>query len=168
MSCQLSLDRLLRLLVLLGGVFAVVAPAGAAARNILPFGASTWNELAAAPSRQLAVVFTTTDCTHCPKVIEQLAEAIRASRSAARLVVVVMDGAGLEDTLRHDRHYRHADVLYVFSGDGMALRYKVNPEWRGITPYVALVSVSGATRFHSGAPPADALRTFLQAQAGRK
>jgi hypothetical protein len=79
-----------------------------------------------------------------------------------RLAVVVMDGAGQEKLLRADRHYRHANLLYAFDGDGMALRFKVNPEWRGLTPYVALIPATGETRFHTGSPPADAVRAFLR------
>ncbi|MCX7156032.1 MAG: thioredoxin family protein [Rhodocyclales bacterium] len=162
MFCQFSLERRARLMVLLGGVLAAVVPAFAAPRAILPFIADTWNELARSPSRPMVVVFSTTDCAHCPKVIDDLAEAMRKARSSTRLVVVVMDGAGQEDALRKDRHYRKANALYVFDGDAMALRFKVNPDWRGLTPYVAFVPAAGAARFHAGPPPSDALRTFLR------
>ncbi|OHC61699.1 MAG: hypothetical protein A3H93_06045 [Rhodocyclales bacterium RIFCSPLOWO2_02_FULL_63_24] len=133
----------------------------AAASAILPFGADTWSELQRSSARPMAVVFSTTDCTHCPGVIDGLAAVIKKSRSGVRLVVVVMDGAGQEDALRQDRHYRNAHVLYAFDGDALALRFKVNPDWRGLTPYVALLPASGAAQFHTGAPPPDALRSFL-------
>jgi hypothetical protein len=163
MFSQLHLERGMRLLVLIGGLFASAAAAAAgAAPNILPFGMETWAELGRSPSRPLAVVFSTTDCGHCPKVIETLAREIRNSRSKARLAVVVMDGAGQEAALRTDRHYRNASTLYVFDGDAVALRFKVNPHWRGLTPYVALVPVAGETSFHSGPPSSSALRSFLR------
>lgn len=165
MSCLSFFERPVRparLLFLLGGLLALVMPASAAPSAILPFGAETWNELGRSPWRPLAVVFTTTDCGHCPKVIDDLAEAMRKARSRVRLVVVVMDGAGQEDALRADRHYRHANTLYVFDGDPAALRYKVNPAWRGMTPYVAFIAAEGAARFHLGAPPPAAVRDFLR------
>lgn len=162
MSSPFSPERFVRLLVLIGGLFASVATAVAAPASVLPFGMETWKELGLSPSRPMVVVFSTTDCGHCPAVIDRLAQEIRKSRSKVRLTVVVMDGAGQEKALRSDRHYRHANTLYAFDGDGMALRFRVNPEWRGLTPYVALIPAAGETRFHTGLPPADALRAFLR------
>lgn len=162
MYSPFSPERCARLLVLIGGFLAPVASAFAAPPAVLAFGADTWSELVRSPMRPLAVVFSTTDCTHCPAVIDGLAQEMRKSRAKARLAVVVMDGAGQEKLLRADRHYRHADLLYAFDGDGMALRFKVNPEWRGLTPYVALIPPTGETRFHTGQPPADAVRAFLR------
>jgi hypothetical protein len=162
MSCQFILERWARHWVLLGALLASCAPACAAPPPILPFAADTWRELLNSPSRPMVVVFSTTDCVHCPKVIDGLAQEIRKSQSRVRLAVVVMDGAGQEDALRADRHYRRADALYAFDGDAMALRFKVNPDWRGLTPYVALIPVTGAAGFHTGAPAAAVLRTFLR------
>jgi hypothetical protein len=162
MSCQLFLERRARFLVLIGGLFASAATAFAAPANILPFGMETWKELGQSPSRPMVVVFSTTDCGHCPAVIDSLAQEIRKSRSKIRLAVVVMDGAGQEKALLADRHYRDANLLYAFDGDAMALRFKVNPGWRGLTPYVALIPASGAPRFHTGAPPPDVVRAFLR------
>lgn len=162
MSCLSLLERRVRRLALLFGLLANVVPAGAAPSAIQPFGAQTWAELGRSPARPLVVVFSTTDCGHCPKVIEGLADELGKARARSRLAVVVMDGAGQEETLRGDRHYRRADALYVFDGDAMALRYRVNPAWRGMTPYVALIPADGPIRFHLGAPPPDALRAFLQ------
>lgn len=161
MFTQLPLERGMRFLVLIGGLFISAATAGAAP-NILPFGMETWSEMGRSPSRPLVVVFSTTDCGHCPKAIESLAREIRQFGAKASLAVVVMDGAGQEAALRADRHYRKASRLYAFDGDATALRYRVNPEWRGITPYVALIPAAGETRFHSGPPPSQALRAFLR------
>jgi len=158
----LFLERRVRLLCLLGALLASAAPAHAAAPAILPFAAGTWSALEHSPLRPMVVVFATTDCVHCPRVIDSLAAAIRQSRSGVGLVVVVMDGAGQESALRKERHYRKASALYVFDGDAVALRYTVNPDWRGLTPYVALVPAAGATRFHTGAPPPTVVRAFLR------
>lgn len=161
MSCLSFIERRMRSLLLLGGMIASLA-AVAATPVVQPFGAATWHELARSPARPLAVVFSTTDCSHCPKVIDEIAAAIRKSRSRARLAVVVMDGAGQEAALRGDPHYRNAKALYAFDGDAVALRYQVNPDWRGVTPYVAFLPAAGAVSFHAGHPPPDALRRFLQ------
>jgi len=134
----------------------------AAPQPVLPFGTGTWAELGASPLRPLAVVFTTTDCTHCPAAIDGLAKAMRKAGSKTRLVVVVMDGAGQDDALRKDRHYAKAGILYAFAGDPAALRYTVNPAWRGLTPYVALLPRGGSPQFHNGAPPPDAVAAFLR------
>ena len=162
MSCQYLLERAARHLVLLLALLAPAMPAFAAPQTILPFGADTWNELGRSPLRPMAVVFSTSDCAHCPAVIDSLAAAIRKSGSRARLVVVVMDGAGQEEALRTNGHDRRANALYVFDGDAMALRFRVNPDWRGLTPYVALIAADGATRFHAGPPPAEAVRAFMR------
>jgi hypothetical protein len=145
---------------LLPGATSVAA--AAASQAILPFGATTWKALADAPSRPLAVVFSTTDCSHCPKVIDAVSAAIRKSRSKAQLIVVVMDGAGQESSLTQNPHYRDVRSLYVFDGDDMALRHTVNPDWRGLTPYVALLPVKGEARFYTGSPPAAAMAAFLR------
>lgn len=152
----------MRLLVLAGGLLAAGAPAFAAPREILRFGAQTWREIGRSPARPLAVVFSTTDCVHCPKAIDDLAAAIRKSGSRVGLAVVVMDGAGQEDALRADRHYRQAKLLYAFDGEAVALRYTVDPGWLGLTPYVALIPATGQTSFHAGSPPAAVLRAFLR------
>lgn len=162
MSCPLFLERCARFFVLIGSLLASAAALAAAPPVVHAFGSETWSALARSSQRPLAVVFSTTDCAHCPAVIDSLAQEIRKSRSKVRLAVVVMDGAGQEQSLRADRHYRNANLLYAFDGDAMALRFKVNPDWRGLTPYVALIPATGEVRFHSGPPPADAVRAFLR------
>lgn len=149
-------------LLLLGTLWTTLAAPAGAVPTVRPFSKQTWNDLKASPSRPLAVVFTTTDCTHCPKVIDQLAARLRKAQAAARLVVVVMDGAGQEGTLRQDAHYSQVGQLYAFADDETTLRYAVNPDWRGLTPYVALLPAEGAPRFHTGAPPDSALDCLLK------
>ena len=167
MLCRLFPEPLLRSLVavgmiVLGAAHVAAAPATPA---VLPFDGGTWQALTRAPQRPLAVVFSSTDCSHCPKVIDDMAAAIRKSRNkaqpGAQLIVVVMDGARQEAALRTDPHTRNAQRLYVFTDDPQALRYTVNPDWRGLTPYVALIPLQGAPRFYTGAPPAAALAAFL-------
>ncbi len=159
MSLRSLLNHCIRMLAVL---LISATPATAAPQSVLPFDTDTWHTLKQSPQRPLVVVFSTTDCTHCPRVIDEMAAAVRSARVKARLVVVVMDGAGQENALRKNPHYRDARALYVFAGDDMALRHTVNPEWRGLTPYVALLPVKGEARFHAGSPPAAAVREFLK------
>ena len=35
--------------------------------------------------------------------------------------------------------YRHADRLFAFAGQAAAIRYAVDPRWRGVTPYVSFL-----------------------------
>jgi hypothetical protein len=161
MSCRSLLERWVGQLAVLGAL-ASIAPAVAGAPAVLAFGPNTWHELTHSKQRPLVVVFSTTDCVHCPKAIDELATALRLSNSRVRLAVVVMDGSGQERDLVKDRHYRKAHSLYAFDGDAQALRYTVNPDWRGLTPYVALIAVGGAASFHAGAPTAGVLREFLR------
>jgi hypothetical protein len=136
---------------------ALAAPGGVQA-----FGVDTWAKLQRSAVKAQAVVFTTTECVHCPVVIEQLATALGRSPRRVGLAVVVMDGQDQPAALLADRHYRLADTLYAFDGDTLALRHRVNPEWRGLTPYVVLLPAKGPARYFNGAPSADALRSFLQ------
>ena len=62
----------------------------AAPKAVEAFDATTWPALQQA-RQPVAVVFTTTDCSHCPAVVEQLARAVQQRRDGARLVTVVMD-----------------------------------------------------------------------------
>jgi hypothetical protein len=143
-------------------LLACEAPTFAAPATVQQFDSQTWLSVQRSRNRPQAVVFSTTDCSHCPAAISKIAAALDKSPSKPRLAVVVMDGQGQEFTLRTDKHYRVADALYVFDGDAVHLRYGVNPDWRGLTPYVVLLPTSGAPRYFNGVPPAEALRAFQQ------
>lgn len=123
--------------------------------------ASTWTLLLDSAPRPLAVVFTTTDCEYCPATIEEIARQIRAQGSKAGLAVVVMDAAAGSAALS-SRHYAKADRIYVFAkGESDRLRYVIDPEWRGVTPYTVLVDRAGALHRFVGTPPAGALSRLL-------
>jgi hypothetical protein len=125
------------------------------------FDAQRWAALLREPAPAV-VVFTTTDCAHCPAAIDRIASHLkaerRAGRPAARLDVVVMDGAEQPDAVATEPHYRLADRLFVFDGQAARVRRSVNPAWFGQTPYVALLAtpLAGSAviqpRFVSGAP----------------
>ncbi|MBL0123861.1 MAG: hypothetical protein IPP88_14430 [Betaproteobacteria bacterium] len=126
------------------------------------FDKATWAQMTTSLSKPSVVVFTTTDCSFCPAVIDALARELHPKgKSRAKLIVVVMDGAGQADTLPENPHYRRADDLYAFSGQDLALRYSVNPDWRGLTPYVALIPRKGAPRFVTGPPSTADLDALL-------
>jgi len=132
-----------------------------AARRVEAFGTETWSGIAQGGAPKV-IVFSTTDCVHCPKAISSLAESARRSPRQPELVVVVMDGAGLAAELLANQNYLGATRLFVFAGDEAQLRYSVNPDWRGLTPYVVLISAGQAPQFFAGLPPAGASRSFFQ------
>ena len=131
-------------------------------KEVLPFDEAAWTQLRLAARRPLAVVFTTTDCEYCPAVIAGLARQLHRPGSKAKLAVVVMDTAQKDVSVLSGRHYTHADQLYAFSGAPDRLRYVVDPEWKGVTPYVVLLDRNGGQRGFLGMPPAGALKgTFI-------
>uniref|UniRef100_UPI0030EBCBA9 hypothetical protein n=1 Tax=Undibacterium luofuense TaxID=2828733 RepID=UPI0030EBCBA9 len=58
-------------------------------------------------------------------------------------------------------HYSLAYQLWVFQGNPAALQYSVNAKWRGITPYIALVSQQQA-EFILGKPDSARLQDWLE------
>jgi hypothetical protein len=134
----------------------------AAGPPVRPFGSDTWAEIQATVSRPAVVVFTTTDCVYCPAVIDDLGRAIHKARSSAKLLVVVMDGADQESEAVHNGHLQHADRVYAFDGNAAALRYGVDPAWRGTTPFVVLLPRAGAPSFHVGRPKRALLAALLK------
>lgn len=146
-------SSLLRSFALLG-LLAVLAPGPARSghKDVRAFDKSTWAQMQRDLPRPSTVVFSTTDCAYCPAVIEALARDLKKGPQKTNLVIVVMDGAGQLEALAADKHYRKGDALYVFEGQGAALRYSVNPAWRGLTPYVVMLGRSGEPAFAVGRP----------------
>lgn len=138
----------------------------AAPRSVEVFDADAWPALKAAQKLPTAVVFSTTDCVHCPAVIEQLVQDLRQRRARGSVIAVVMDvSPGESDAqLLADPHYRKVDRLFAFSGQAARLRFGVDPKWRGVTPFVALLMPGGAVRFVTGPPSAAQLRAWIEAQ----
>ncbi|WP_280151187.1 hypothetical protein [Piscinibacter sp. XHJ-5] len=143
-------------------LLAALSTVQAAPRKVETFDAQAWQRLQADTRQPAAVVFTTTDCAHCPAVIEQLAAHIRRHRPTAELIAVVMDAApgDADATLLSDSHYRPADRLFAFAGQAAALRFGVNPAWRGVTPYVGLLKPQGAPVWVTGRPSAADLAAW--------
>ncbi len=136
---------------------ATAAPAPPVVRGL---DAQRWAAVLREPGPAL-VVFTSTDCAHCPQAIERLTrhqrDERRAGRPVPRLDVVVLDGRDEPDALASEPHYRQADRLFAVDGQSARLRHAVNPAWFGQTPYVALLGSAPtdgrtAPRFVSGTP----------------
>jgi hypothetical protein len=142
-----------------GAAFAPPA-ARAAAPRAEPFDAQTWARLKASLPRPAVVVFTTTHCATCPGVFEALHAEIRARRPGALLVAVVMDGEALGGRPR-ESHLAHASRLYAFRGQEAALRHAIDPGWRGVTPWVALLGAEGEPSFGGGTPSRERLDAWI-------
>ena len=146
---------------------AVLLASGAAAVQAAPqkieaLDAQSWQHLQSTLPRPSALVFSTTDCTHCPVTIASIAQQLKKRKTQIPLIVVVMDGDEHPDLLQ-DPHYRQASRLFVFKGQSAALQYAVNPKWRGITPYVALLPQAGDIRLVLGKPSAQDIDGWLAA-----
>jgi hypothetical protein len=138
-----------------------------AAPRVEPFDAETWGRLKATLPRPAVVVFTTTYCATCPEVFEGLGTEIRARRPGAPLVAVVLDGEALGHRPR-DAHLARADRLFAFRGpQEAALRHAVDPSWRGVTPWVALIAADGSVSFGGGTPTRDRMDVWSRGARSR-
>ncbi|CAN5296304.1 hypothetical protein BH11PSE11_BH11PSE11_10580 [soil metagenome] len=140
----------------------VPSPAVAAPRNIEQFDQQTWQKFQTELPRPSVVVFSTTDCAHCPAVIEKLAAQIRQRKLQAPLIVVLMDEYLVAAQLK-DPHYRNVNRLFAFSGQASALQHSISPKWRGVTPYVALFPSAGEPRLVTGGPSENDIVSWLEA-----
>jgi len=132
-----------------------VSTAVAAEPRAERFDAQTWSVLRSELRRPALVVFTTTHCPTCPEVMARVAEMRARQMPSAPLLMVVMDGADSAQTPvagRASHVPAGVDRLYHFQGQQAALRYSVDPGWRGVTPYVALLPALGPVIFSAGAP----------------
>lgn len=132
-------------------VCAFAAVAVAAPSSVERFDAAAWEGLQKELSRPSAVVFTATYCASCPAVLAKLSGALREQGLKGDVVAVVVDGAEAPELLK-SKHYRHASRLFLFEGNEASLRYQVDSRWRGVTPYIALLTAQGETVFTAGTP----------------
>jgi len=123
------------------------------------FETGTWAELQRQLPRPAIVVFTTSHCPNCPEVFETLLRERQQRRPKAPVVAVLMDPAGDPESTRQP-HLRRADRLFAFHGSQQALRYSVDPAWRGVTPYVALLPQGGSAVFVAGTPSSEHWNTW--------
>ena len=143
-------------------LLALSAAVQASPQKIETFDAQSWQRFQSELPRPSAIVFSSTDCTHCPGTIASIAQQLKQRKSHTPLIVVVMDGDQQPDLLQ-DPHYRQASRLFVFRGQAAALQYAVNPKWRGITPYVALLPQAGDVKLVLGNPSAQDIGNWLTA-----
>ncbi len=142
--------------------------AAAAPQQVEAFNRQSWAALQAELKAPAIVVFSSTDCVHCPAVLKDLAT--QRKKLGATVIAVVMDQEpGSEDAaLLANPHYRMADRLLAFEGQGQVLRYAVNPQWRGMTPYIALLRPGATAQFVMGPPSAADLQVWLREAKTRK
>jgi thiol-disulfide isomerase/thioredoxin len=145
--------------------------AQAAPARVETFDVRTWQALRTGVKQPTVVVFSATWCPNCPAVIEDLAQDIRERPlKSARLLAVVMDvGPGDQDAalLRHP-HYAVTDRLFAFAGQAPALRYAVDPGWRGATPFVVFLAPGKPPRFVTGPPTEGDLQAWLAPPKGQR
>lgn len=157
-----SIERRRWLASVLGASALLAAGAAPAAPAIETFHAGTWAAQFARPARPAVVVFSTTECVHCPGVIRGLADRLRQYKMRGMLVAVVMDGFTPDELAQH-AHYRLADRLMAFEGPLPALRHSVNPAWRGVAPYVAFLLPGLPVDFVVGVPAAERVEAWMAA-----
>ena len=135
----------------------------AAPSLVEPFDQSTWRSLTNKQEQPALVIFTSVTCIHCPAAIKRLATKRSAIAPHIPLLVVSMD-ADSNAVLLQDPHYAPADRLFLFRGRSQALQFSVNPEWRGMTPYVGFIDSRGSVRFSLGEPRDAVLSEWLKPQ----
>jgi len=135
----------------------------AAPSLVEPFDQSTWRSLTNKQEQPALVIFTSVTCIHCPAAIKRLATKRSAIAPHIPLLVVSMD-ADSNAVLLQDPHYAPADRLFLFRGRSQALQFSVNPEWRGMTPYVSFIDSRGGVRFSLGEPRDALLSEWLRPQ----
>jgi hypothetical protein len=129
------------------------AAAATAPLTLHAFDAQSWAALQRQLPRPAIVVFTTTDCAHCPAVVEKIDQIRRSRQPQAMLVTVIMDISPDDADQLESPHYRLADRVMAFDGEPVRLRYAVDPRWIGVTPYIALLANGAAKpKFVMGAP----------------
>lgn len=124
------------------------------------FEAATWERLQADLPRPSAVVFTATYCATCPAVLAKLADKLAEHDVRAEVIAVVTDEAEDRELL-DSGHYERATRLFLFADNEASLRYRIDPRWRGVTPYIALLPVSGKPIFAAGSPSDAQIAAWL-------
>ena len=129
--------------------------------QVEPFDTATMAAWRSTITQPTWVVFTATWCAVCPAAIADIQQVARQHPRRPRVWVVVIDVAPGDDDARllSQEHLRQSDRLLAFDGISTAIRYAVDPAWRGSVPHVALMDKGGALRLFSGKPPtADLMR----------
>lgn len=128
---------------------------------VKPFTDGTWATLLRSGPRPAAYMFTTTYCSACPAVFQEIRDAPRKRKVHPELMVVLMD-ADASHAHRHASHFKGMTQLYVFEGHEPAIRSTIDPTWRNITPYVVLIDRLGHIQRVVGSPTPASLRQWLE------
>lgn len=163
---KLHLNLLAALTIGLGSLAAYAHTAeqhGSSVRTLTvkPFDEGTWAKLLKTGPRPAAYMFTTTYCSACPAVFQEIRDATKKSKSTPELIVVLMDAEG-SNALRHASHFKGMTQLFSFDGYEPAIRSTIDPTWRNITPYVVLVDRNGVVQRGVGSPTQRSFRKWLQ------
>ncbi|MBU6284810.1 MAG: hypothetical protein EBV16_06890 [Betaproteobacteria bacterium] len=128
----------------------------------VPFGPESFQTFVDQKQSSI-LVFSARYCAHCPAVVRSLAKQRGQLPNPPQLVVVMIDE--LPTATEKKSSYSDVDRLMVFQGNEMAIRFSVNPSWRGLTPFVTLINKAGEVTYFNGEPPARALRAWLDREA---
>jgi hypothetical protein len=123
----------------------------ASPKKVESFDAKSWARLQKELPRPAVVVFTATYCANCPALIGRISRMLKQRGLRRDIVAVVIDDADPAELLK-GAHYRDATRIFLFDGNEATLRYGVDPRWRGVTPYVALLGLPDSVKFVAGTP----------------
>jgi len=132
---------------------ALALPALPCAANEQPFGPQTFQQLQQQVQGPTWLVFSATYCGNCPAVVAEL----RRQHPGLPVWLVLTDEGEEAHPLPAERRWR-------FEGHELALRHAVNPQWRGITPYLALLRPGQAPLFALGQPSSAQLQALEKAR----
>ncbi|MBH9577554.1 hypothetical protein [Inhella proteolytica] len=117
------------------------------------FGPQTFQQLQQQVQAPTWLVFSATYCGNCPAVVAGL----RRQHAGMPLWLVLTDDGEETHPLPAERRWR-------FEGHELALRHAVNPQWKGITPYLALLRPGQAPLFALGQPSNAQLQALEKAR----
>lgn len=150
------IPRLISLLLCCAPMLAIAGPV-----KVERFDSKTWTQLQNDLPRPSVVVFTATYCSNCPALIDRIVQKLAKQGLKRDIVAVVVDEATPQELLA-SHHYNAATRLFAFDGNEATLRYAVDPRWRGVTPYVALLSAPDKVVFIAGSPTDAQFETWLK------
>lgn len=141
--------------LLLAAAVGLFSPLGSATpTEVEAFDGSRWSQLRETLKRPTLVVFTATYCPTCPAAFQQVQRTVQQHRLPVDVLGVVIDRAPGEDdrTLLSTPYLRATQRLFAFDGTPAALRYSVDPQWRGVTPYMVMLTPGAPPRSVVGPP----------------
>ncbi|MBB5204530.1 hypothetical protein HNQ51_001844 [Inhella inkyongensis] len=127
-----------------------LAPMALAAAPTEPFEAGTWPRLQREVREPTWVVFSASDCAHCPGLIARLQQ----QYPQVPLWRVETDAGEPAEQATAARHFSFG------AGNALALRHGIDPQWRGMTPYLALLRPGQAPLFALAQPSSAQLQAL--------